>query len=276
MGKTKEQSDYEKRLEEKLLHDWDVIRRHPDYRKFCDNHKFDNDGRLTEEQSQDAEAENIKRRFGLMTIYHYSSDLNREQCFQCFEGDLFASPQSVIWIHPESLPTNKKFLVWPEPIDEQASDPGSQWDEYIYLVANIGPEVRERDFILEALRRFRQARHVRKIEPDRQRFRSDPEVFRVWDEYQRTGSYRETMKAVWPEEYKKERPKNDVTRSKLYEELLVKYNTQGLVDADDLAYREAYGDNDEDESSSGIRKLYMRVSYQLDKMKKALATYDQK
>jgi len=265
MGKTEKQRRYEKRLEEKLLHDWEVIRRHPDYRMFCDSREFNRNNLLIEKAEYDVETDNIKRKFGLMTIYHYSCDFTPKQCFG---GDLFVAPQLVrrIWLED----TSRDMVVeFPEDHIEEG-DPKPiplvlpREGEFIYLEVDVSPGVRLEDVQAETQREFERARAVRK--KDKTRFHYDPEIFIAWDLRKIEGkSALETIRTIWPAEYEQLRPMPD---DEFIARRMQKYKAEGFDDTQ--AEEKAW---DELETSSGLLKLYARLNKKLKRMDRELGDY---
>ena len=62
-------------------HRWEIIRRHDEYRDFCDKHEFDEDGFMNAFDSLSANVDKILEKFGLTSIPHYTKNLTEEEFF---------------------------------------------------------------------------------------------------------------------------------------------------------------------------------------------------
>ena len=73
-------------LKERLYFQWQIIRRHPEYQKFCEDYckyftkdEFPSldDSRLPDDTAK-KKAENLRNRLGLNNVYHYKADIPKE------------------------------------------------------------------------------------------------------------------------------------------------------------------------------------------------------
>ena len=260
---------------------WQVVRRHPDYRAFCDSYPFDSHGRLIGDSERDfseiirnpnlpkkllggrwvqvssrsvresffdlnEELSEIKRRFQLETVMHYSKDLTDEECL-----DHCSSFTDVVRIWPELGP---KGVSIPEHGD------------FIFFGINIAENVNWKDIALELRAHIDIARAITKpyrktnVE-DKTRLRSRKEDFldtlKIWDLHRQGKTAKDIILELWPNEYCSAPDALEVNAETRYKELLSEYGD--LEDCEERAYFEAYGYRGEDDRVSGNVRLFMRV-----------------
>jgi hypothetical protein len=92
--------------------------------------------------------------------------------------------------------------------------------------------------------------------PDK-RLSTKQEFWQVYDMLKEGKTPTEIIKTLWPEEYLKGKDSDNATLEKKYFGLRQKYKEQKLEDHDERAWKEVYG-NEQDEQGGNL-KLYTRV-----------------
>lgn len=134
-------------------------------------------------------------------------------------------------------------------------------DRFVRLRVDIRSFRTRKEILEEIWNCIKWARRVGKIKPAIQRFPNE-ETLRVWDMKIKGQSNKEIIQEVWPNDYNKEFGSlDDSQRDELYKELFTKYSKQGLNDATDKAYNEAYGG-----PGSGKICLFVRVDDRVKRM----------
>ena len=227
---------------------WQVIRRDPEFIKFCDkySHAFDKDDELSQLDptnlksiSEKKEYEEIKNLFGLEVIYHPSVDVSIDHVF---DWPFFKKDEAVDGIKREG------HLLTVE-IDITRTDQQIKGDTF--GLVNWHREDFEKEKKQEKRPRGR-LRHDILIE-----------TFKVWDLHKKGKSPKEIAEEVWPDEYEKGWAQLDDEKGELWKELQDKYDREGFEDWAERACKEAYGDYDK----SGRIKFYMRINERLKRMK---------
>ncbi len=252
------QDSYEKRLSEYWWFQWELIRRHQDYKRFCDTHPFKNK-KLIDEADSSKKAMEIKKRFSLRTIYHYSFDISGPECFENF--NIFDNRLAVVRIWPEFTPKKNgpQSFIPPEL---------PTYGDFIYVGINIAEEVKWQDIEAQVWRYVLHARAVRDIKSKEKRFHFTRDSLEIWDLYEKGKSPTEIIKTLWPEEYEKGVQDSEDALERKYTELFEKYKSEDVKDDNAKAYEETYG-----KAGTGNTKLYKRVQYNIDKMKEMLQSF---
>jgi hypothetical protein len=239
-------------LEETLNERWQVLRRDPEYVKFCNEYAsaFDENGIMKVWEGLEPRPEEIRKLFGLETICHPSLNLSREELL---DYPIFNKPLAVSYEWTEDQPGHYNPIVD---------------DHFIRLRIDIGGDKKTGQILSEVQEFIEEARSVVGIETDKGRLRPDEEVFKVWDLNEKGKSSKKIIKQLWPEEYDRECKEGtpmkwETDQSKKYQELGEKYRDQGVEEWHEKAHTEVYGLD-----SSGCIKLYMRVKDKLEKMGK--------
>jgi hypothetical protein len=258
---------------------WQVVRRHSDYKYFCNNQSFDKTGRLVEDAVEGGKE--IKKRFYLREIVDYRKELSEDECrFVCAERDVIP-----IWPHRDSfstaeLPGHGLFIYYGINVDPQVSwkDIAAKIKNHIrlcratnkYWLEVIGREFsreeeskENREFGVEMMEKAESWGKDPKRIPNRKFLE---EVFRIWDLHEEGKSRREIITMVWPEEFKRETSEADADREARYKKLSNEYEYRGIEDWDERAWTEVYV-LDGIRPASGIGRLYVRVNDKLKRMK---------
>lgn len=184
---------------------WQIIRRKTDYINFCDNlpkYSFDRQSRLI--PFRDERALEIKEKYGLKNIYHFSKEFAPEECYENF--DIFQNTAPVVRIFPEIIldsiarehlieilengslgqlvydePDDGKFMSRKLNIEASLGFPSAKG--FIYFGVSIADEVKWFDIARHITRLIKLARASRNITPkDTRRHPDKYEVyFRIWD-----------------------------------------------------------------------------------------------
>jgi hypothetical protein len=226
---------------------WQAVRRHHDYRKFCDSNaeRFAKDQKLISDDEFAAMDTLIKKRFCLKSIYHYNKDFTIEEC--CFNQDMFKI-EPVVRIFPEvsdDKPEIGGFL--PKPIPD--------YGDFIYFGINIAENVTWTEIEKQVKRHISLARAIRKKNAIHSRFKTKADIFEVWDLINSGKSSTETIRILWPDEYQKARGRNSYLQEKEYEKLAQSYKQQGLENWDEKAYNKVYSE----QHSSSMKQLHEKV-----------------
>ena len=219
---------------------WQIIRRDPEFIKFCDkySHAFDKDDELSQLDptnlksiSERKEYEEIKNRFGLEVIYHPSVDVSINH-----------------------------VLAWPFFKKDSAVDDISREGHLLTVEIDITRTDQQikRD-IFELVNWYRENEKLRRF---RLKDNKTYEVLKVWDLHKKGKSSKEIAEEVWPDEYEKGWAQLDDEKGELWKELQDKYYREGFEDWAERAYKKAYGDYDK----SGRIKFYMRIKEKLERM----------
>jgi len=244
-------------LKETLNERWQVIRRDPEYVKFCNEYAsaFDENGIMKLWEGLEPRPEEIKKLFGLETICHPSLDLSREELL---DYPVFNKPLAVSYEWTEEQPGHYSPIVD---------------DHFIRLRIDIGGDKKTGQILSEVQEFIEEARSIAEIKPNTSRLRPDEEIFKVWDLKETGKSSKEIIKQLWPEKYDQEckegsSAKWEADKQKKYQELAGKYRNQGVNEWDEKAFNEVYNSDSSNLDSSGCIKLYMRVKDKLEKMRK--------
>jgi hypothetical protein len=177
------------------------------------------------------EAEDIKRHFGLATIFHYAENIPKDEVLVL---PLFDNERAVYHKARER-----------DPFRYSSPSPG----HHIELTINI---TRPMDQIKGHVQW--EVEWARKnLEMKDQKFKPNYDVFKVLDSLQRGEAPTEIIGAVWPVEYQKSKGQDEDSLKKQYKELAKKYRLAGIEHWDERAYDETH------EKSEGRHKLYVRV-----------------
>lgn len=178
--------DYERRQGLYWWIEWQRIRRHPEYIKFCN----DNSHLFSKTQSKfegNLElSQKIRYFFKIDTIYHYSKNLTPTLCFE--NCNRFKKADYVIQFFPErddGQPVCQDYEVVGAEKETSAYLIRNLPDDknYIYLAVDVSENNKWEVIVSQIKRYIKFARAVRKIKPKDKRRHLEKEIqyFKVWD-----------------------------------------------------------------------------------------------
>lgn len=260
--------------EDRLFKRWELVRRHNDYRDFCDRNKdaFDKDGMFDEstsklyEDSFREEVGKIRKRFGLNLLYYCKTKLRPGEIV---DRCVFKEPFAVTILFNNPPVGEKPVFIDGAKVRSQSD---ILWDgKKIQLEVNIRKDITDGQLKDEFMEYVNEGRIAAGITKTTERPPGD-KMFKIYDWHGAGFSVKEIIKKAWPAEYKKEFERED-SDDDLYEKLVQKYKKQGTSDWDEKAYDEAYGNSGIDGPASGKIRLYMRVRDNIKRMKELISVF---
>jgi hypothetical protein len=256
-------------LKEYFHFEWQTIRRHPGYVKFCEEYQEAFDDGLFDPLKVDseirlkvaAEAEMLKQRFGLSVIRHHTVDISEENILK---WDVFEN----------------ELAVYHEAREKNPFDYDPPWDKR-FIKLTIDVTKTKKQIRKDVWWEVEWAR--RHLGITGTKFKPNYDMFKVWDLYKQGKTRTDIIRGVWPDEYKQEcgddSSKTEEERDRLFSDLQQKYNKQGVKDWEEKAYQEAYGERDEDMrpvegSESGKIRFFMRVRDSLRRMERLFGRFN--
>lgn len=254
-------------LKDKLWQRWEIIRRHPDYRDFCDRYStsFDKDGFFVSDFGEEEGL--ILNQFRLTLIPHYERDLSGNLLL---DGGIVVEPTAVeyIWKTVEVDPGHRHKMEDGTTVTTEST---AIWDEqFIKLKIDLSDNRAKAQILDEVWEHIEEARRIAKITGKKGKAATIKcDDLKIWDLAKEGKSPGEIAKLLWPEEYDASKKNDDVSSDRRYKELTQMYKKQGIKDYDDRAYVEAYGQ----ERKSGSF-LHQRVLDAINRVSKLLSAYD--
>lgn len=258
---------------EQLWERWQVVRRYPPYRLFCERNAsaFDSEGMWNGLITR--EVESLMERCGIDIIQHYEVDdcppFQREKAIE-YVCDFVVSPGDPLHRHEEiSFLWNTRSLRKKVRLDnslglsrdENDDSNGAEADrQFIVLRVDISPEITLSQLQGEFMDLVDEARYLADIRSPRKGSSLDRETLQVWDLHSLGKSPREIIRELWPDEFEKH---------ETYKCLKRKYKRQGHRDCDERARREAYGLS----LDCGIVRKNVAVREKLEQMQRLFKKY---
>lgn len=140
-------------LQAYLYDRWQIIRRDPEYEAFCEGQHFDENGTLTLFEDMEPEAEEIRDKFRLETIFDPSKDIPKELVL---EWPIFKKPLAVSYVWREEKP-GVFSAIWE--------------DHFIKLKIDVSGNRRKSQILSEVWEFVESARESASIEREDERFR---------------------------------------------------------------------------------------------------------